>query len=354
MNAHASTNADVSADRTVDASAPTAEPTTAPGVFARAHAQSRPTVSFELMPPRNPSAAPKFWETTRQLLTASPDFISVTYGAAGTDRDTAREVIERLVRHTPVVPIAHLTCVGASRENVADVIDEFLASGVRSFLALRGDPPISNPGWQPDPNSVASSIELVHLLREVDAARCQAHPGSALRAAARPLTISVATFPGGNAAAGTTAEQEAHRLLEKQQAGANFAITQLFYEADTYLEFVERTRALGVTIPILAGVLPTTDPGRLRRVEELIGVPLPTELVATLDAADEASRYDIGLEHATRLVQRVLDGGAPGLHIYTFNKYQAALDLLSGVGLHPPADASPIAPLISTPVSPLN
>jgi methylenetetrahydrofolate reductase (NADPH) len=295
---------------------------------------ARPTVSFELMPPRNPSAAPKFWETARRLVAARPDFISVTYGAAGNDRHTAREVVGRLIRDTPVLPIAHLTCVGASRDNVAEVIDDFLADGVRSFLALRGDPPLNDPGWRPDGDGLTSSDELVHLLREVEAQRCASHPGDALRSAARPLTIAVATFTSGNPGAGTTRAQEVARLLAKQEAGADFAITQLFYEPESYIGFVDEARSAGVTIPILAGILPMTEPRRLHRVEELTGVPVPRHVLPLLEAADDdATRHAIGIEHTTALAQAVLDAGAPGLHVYTFNKYEAALDLLEGVHL---------------------
>src|SRR5919107_3130441 len=218
---------------------------------ARTH---RPTVSFELMPPRRPDAAPKFWETARQLVAVHPDFVSVTYGAAGGDHETARNVVAQLLAGTPVLPIAHLTCVGASREDVSEVIEDFLDAGVRSFLALRGDPPKDQPDWRPPTGGVRSSVELVQLLREVEQRRCAADPSTALRAAARPLTIAVATFTDGNPAAGTTPPQEVARPPEKQEAGASFAITQLFYEADAYSGFVAEARAAGVTIPILAGL----------------------------------------------------------------------------------------------------
>jgi methylenetetrahydrofolate reductase (NADPH) len=301
----------------------------------RAHGDAaRPTVSFELMPPRRPDAAPKFWETARRLVATHPDFVSVTYGAAGTDRATSREVITRLVQGTPVLPIAHLTCVGASREDVEEVISDFLDAGVRSFLALRGDPPKDQPDWRPAPDGVRSSIELVALLREVEASRCAANPSSALRGAARPLTIAVATFPDGNHPAGTTRTQEVRRLWQKQQAGASFAITQLFYDASSYTDFVAEARAAGVTIPILAGLLPTTEPRRLRRVEELMGVPAPRHLLEALDALpDPQAQHAYGIAYSVDLAQRVLDAGAPGLHVYTFNKHHAALDLLEGVHL---------------------
>ncbi|MFV2143965.1 methylenetetrahydrofolate reductase [Isoptericola sp. G70] len=302
-----------------------------PHVPAHRH---RPTVSFELMPPRRPDAAPRFWETARRLVAANPDFVSVTYGAGGGDRATARHVVATLLGGTPVLPIAHLTCVGASREDVSTVIDEFLEAGVRSFLALRGDPPKDQPDWRPPADGVHSSIELVALLREVEARRCAVDPAAAVRGAARPLTVAVATFPDGNRQAGTTRTQEVQRLLEKQQAGASFAITQLFYAADSYTDFVAEARAAGVTIPILAGLMPTTEPRRLRRVEELTGVPAPQHLLDALDALpDPEAQHAYGTAYSVELAQRMLDAGAPGLHVYTFNKYRPALDLLEGVHL---------------------
>lgn len=236
--------------------------------------------------------------------------------------------------------MAHLTCVGASREDVSEVIDDFFDAGVRSFLALRGDPPKDQPDWRPPADGVHSSIELVRLLRDVEERRCAASPATALRGAARPLTIAVATFPNGNADAGTTRAQEVVRLLEKQEAGASFAITQLFYEPESYTGFVEAARNAGVTIPILAGIIPTTEPRRLRRVEELTGVVPPPRLLAELDdlrlddgSPDAEAQHAHGIEYSVRLAQAVLDSGAPGIHVYTFNKHRPALDLLSGVGL---------------------
>jgi methylenetetrahydrofolate reductase (NADPH) len=286
------------------------------------------------MPPRRPEAAPNFWETARRLVAVHPDFISVTYGAGGGDRATARKVVATLLAGTPVLPVAHLTCVGASREDVSQVVDDFLEAGVRAFLALRGDPPKDQPDWRPAGDSVHSSIELVRLLRDVEAARAAADPSNALRGAARPLSIAVATFPTGNPGAGTTRAQEVRRLLEKQDAGASFAITQLFYEAAAYTEFVGEARAAGVTIPILAGLLPTTEPRRLRRVEELTGVVPPRALLEALDALDDPdAQHAYGIARSIELAQAVLDAGAPGLHVYTFNKHRPALDLLDGVGL---------------------
>lgn len=301
---------------------------------------SRPTISFELMPPRRPDAAPKFWETARRLVATQPDFVSVTYGAGGGDRATARDVVSKLLQGTPVLPVAHLTCVGASREDVSEVIDDFLEAGVRTFLALRGDPPKDQPDWRPPTDGVHSSIELVRLLRDIDARRCASSPANALRVAAKPLTVAVATFPDGNPDAGTTREQEVARLLEKQEAGASFAITQLFYEPESYTGFTTAARRAGVTIPILAGIMPATEPRRLRRVHELTGVVPPADLLAELDglrlddgSPDVEAQHERGIEYSVKLARAVLDAGTPGIHVYTFNKHRPALDLLSAAGL---------------------
>lgn len=299
-------------------------------------APSRPatTLSFEVMPPRHPDRAPKFWNCVDNLITARPDFVSVTYGAAGRDRDTARDVATRIVREAPVHPIAHLTCVGTARAEVANVISDYLDSGVRTFLALRGDPPVGNPDWHPAADAPQSAVELIRLIRQIEDHRIAHYPGAALRAAYRPLTIAVATFPAGNPAAGTSPEQEAERLLVKQAAGADFAVTQLFFEPDTYLSFVDKARAIGVTIPIVAGILPPTDPARLRRTQELTGIEAPRFLMDDLSrAADEAELQRTGIRHGASLAAEILEGGAPGLHIYTFNKFQPALGLLREVGL---------------------
>ncbi len=299
--------------------------------------RSSVTISYEVMPPRHPDAAPKFWGTVDRLVASRPDFLSVTYGAAGHDRTSARTVVSRLVTDTPVPPIAHLTCVETSPGQVASVVSDYLDAGVRTFLALRGDPPAGDASWRPAPGEVASATELVTLIRALERRRCETRPGAALRAAVRPLTIAVAAFPGGNPAAGTTPEQEVERLLVKQAAGASFAITQLFFEPDTYLSFLERARALGVTIPLVAGLLPPTDPARLRRTQDLTGIEAPRALMDALDsAATPQSQVALGIDEGARIARGVLAGGAPGLHLYTFNRSEPSLGLLEHLGLLEP------------------
>lgn len=301
-------------------------------------AVDRPTVSFELFPPRNPDAAPRLWATVQELAAARPDFVSVTYGASGSTRRTTRALVRRLLRETSLTPIAHLTCVGTSREDLAATIEEFLDEGVRSFLALRGDPP-ADGSWAPHPEGLPTASALVGLLREIEQRRCAASPAQAVRAATRPLSVAVAAFPRGNAGSGGTVQQDVAALVAKQQAGADFAITQVFYDADSYAELVALARDAGVTIPIVPGIIPMTDPARLRRVQQLTGVPVPVHVLDRLDAfdpedpADVARRHRAGTRLGVDLVHAVLDGGAPGVHLYTFNNHGPALDLLAGAGL---------------------
>ena len=303
------------------------------------------TLSFEVMPPRKENLIKPFWDTVQRLLSVTPDFLSVTYGAAGQDRHSARDVVRSLVQNSPVQPIAHLTCVGTTATEVGEVVSDYLDAGVRTFLALRGDPPVGRPDWQPAPGGVSSATELVTLIRSIEAARCAQYPGAALRAAFKPLTIAVAAFPAGNPAAGTSPNQEVERLLVKQSAGASFAITQLFWETDTYVNFLEKARSNGVTIPIVPGILPPTDIKRVNRMTELTGVVFPEYLRRRLESAQSVEEmYSVGVSLGARLARDLHEAGAPGIHMYTFNKAAPALDVLDAAGL---VSASHLDPSIS-------
>jgi methylenetetrahydrofolate reductase (NADPH) len=237
------------------------------------------------------------------------------------------------------------------------VIEEFLDEGVRTFLALRGDPPTGADAWQPHPGGLTRASELVELIREVEQARCGASASQALRGAAHKLSIAVAAFPTGHPGPESVQERRAsdlRSLLAKQEAGADFAITQVFFDPRTYLDLVRDARAVGVSIPILAGVIPTTDPARLLRVEQLTGVTVPAELLGRLLATDdEDERHRIGIRASVDLANAVLDGGAPGLHVYTFNRHRAALALVEGAGLADAPVAGPSRPLGPPPPTPL-
>lgn len=295
-------------------------------------------LSFEVMPPRSQKAVEPFFTNLSQLLSVRPDFVSVTYGAGGKDRHNARGLVKTLVEDSPTHPIAHLTTVGDTREGIRTVVEDYLDEGVRTFLALRGDPPADNPTWKPGPNDVRSAAELITLIRLAEARRVARHSGLALQQALRPLTIAVATFVNGNPQAGTTRAEEIENLAVKQEAGADMAITQLFWDPDAYSAFVDAARHEGVRIPIVPGVLPPVSPARLARVSELTGVSTPPELLRVLDDATDPT--EAGIQIGAQLVQRLLDADAPGIHVYTFNKSEPALDLLQAAGLIHPHDLS--------------
>lgn len=291
----------------------------------------RPTISFELYPPRSAAGSDSLWLTIAELARAEPDFFSVTYGASGSSRETSREVLRWIVAHTDVPVVAHLTCLGAPRAEVRAVAEGLIADGVRDFLALRGDPPADVTGWEPHPEGLQRASELVSLLRELETG----HPG-------RALTVAVAANPWAlrQAPAGDCGDLRA--LLAKQDAGADYAITQVFFEVEDYTRYLEAARDAGVTIPLLPGIVPLHSPTRLRRLEEISGVEVPPSILALLDAEDDdEARRSVGTTLGSELVEQVLAAGAPGVHLYTFNQHRGALDLLEGARLRTRARPDP-------------
>lgn len=303
--------------------------------------ECRATFSFELFPPRDAAAeAALLAHTLPALVGAGPEFISVTYGASGSTRGVSLEVLRHLLE-TPVKPMAHLTCVGSSYAEAGRLIREFLDAGVTSFLALRGDPPAGATEDEAFLGDLGSAGELVQLIHRVQTERVPFRqldvpgvPGAKRLAPGEKVTIAVAAFPNGHPRSRSRA-QDLDTLLAKQAAGANLAITQLFFEADDYLGFVDDARAAGVTMRILPGIMPVLSVARLHRILELTSEGAPTALLRELAASDDPA--SVGIAHAARLARTLLDGGAPGLHLYTFNRHDAPLAVLEGAGLLPRA-----------------
>lgn len=297
-------------------------------------------VSFEVYPPRSDAGFAALHETIRHLAAVDPRFISVTYGAGGSTGGRSLELLTHILRETHVEPLAHLTCVGSTYGGANALIREFLDAGITSFLALRGDPPVGASEDDAFLGDLESAAQLVQLIDRVQAERAPyteaPFPGvpGAVRVEQRTkVDIAVAAFPNGHPRS-RHATQDIDALLAKQAAGATLAITQLFFHADDYLGFVDRARAAGVTIPILPGIMPVTSPVRLRRVLELTGEALPVELSAALEVepAPEGQR-GVGIAHAAALARAVLDGGAPGIHLYAFNSHDTVLAVLREAGI---------------------
>lgn len=300
--------------------------------------------SFELYPPRTAHAAEALPATIDRLAAARPDFISVTYGAGGSSRASSLDVLRYILERTDVSPMAHLTCVGSSHEEANRLIREFLDAGVRRFLAVRGDPPAGLLPGEDGLGDIRSSAELVQLIHRVQAERVPygelAVPGLPARTVLdhrEHVQIAVAAFPNGHPASHSVS-QDIDALLAKQAAGANLGITQLFFHAEDYLHFAQRAAEAGVTFPIIPGIMPVTSPARLTRMLELSGEDLPSDLAIELEIEPtDEGRREIGVAWAARLAQRLLDGGAPGVHLYTFNQHAAVLSVLERIGLLPAA-----------------
>ena len=296
--------------------------------------------SFELYPPRTDTSVQALHHTITELAAVAPQFISVTYGAGGSSGGRSLEVLKYIRENTDVDPLAHLTCVGNTYAGATTLIREFLDAGISSFLALRGDPPAGTSEDDIYLGDLESSAQLVQLIDRVQAERVPFResevpgiPGAARVDRRQRVRIAVAAFPNGHPRS-RHASEHIDALLAKQAAGATLAITQLFFHADAYLAFVERARTAGVTIPILPGIMPITNPARLNRVLELSGEELPSELAIALEIEPTTEgQRELGIQYAANLAREVADGGAPGIHLYAFNNHDTVLAVLREAGI---------------------
>ncbi|MBG6084242.1 methylenetetrahydrofolate reductase [Zhihengliuella flava] len=287
-------------------------------------ASTAPSLSYELYPPRNEAAAGSLVETIAALEATAPDYVSVTYNGSPARRRASVELIGHLIEHTRLRPLAHLTCVGESRASLDRLVNHLVALGVRGVLALRGDLP---PGHDAvGPGELPFARYLVELIREVEARR------SASLAAGR-LAIGVAAYPTRHPES-PSFQHDVEVLLAKERAGANFAITQIFFDAAEYAHLVAAARAAGVRIPIVPGIMPVNSVRRLTRLAELAGLAPDAALLARLErASTDAERRRIGIDHAAALAHEAFVAGAPGLHLYTFNDAVDSVAVVDQLGL---------------------
>lgn len=292
--------------------------------------------SFEMYPPRSAAAQLAVRQTLAELVAAGPRFISVTYGASGSTTEFSLDVLRALLQ-TEVPAMAHFTAVGSTFAEATSRVREFLDAGITSFLALRGDPPAGTAEEDLVLGDFGSASELVQFIHRVQQQRepyfahdVPGFPGAKRLGSGREVTIAVAAFPNGHPRS-TSRSQDLDALLAKEAAGANLAITQLFFEPEAYLDFVDDARAAGVTMPILPGIMPVLSEKRLHRILELTGETMPTELLERLRGSDDQA--SVGIAHAAQLARDVLAGGAPGIHLYTFNRSDAPLAVLREAGI---------------------
>jgi methylenetetrahydrofolate reductase (NADPH) len=274
---------------------------------------SEPTLSFEFFPPKDETGETNLWNAFDKLLEVSPDYVSVTYGAGGSNRERSLAVVDRMAKE--VLTIGHLTCVGATRASSLEIIKHFERAGVGAILALRGDSPKDDPDAL-GKGELKTALELVDLVRE-----------------STSLEVGVAAFPEIHPES-PNMEHDSRVLSLKQASGARFAVTQLFFSVRAYTDLVASATAAGATLPIVPGVMPISNAKQVVRMAELSGAAIPPELLARFDAAeDDAQAREIGMAYSTQLAIDLVAAGAPGIHVFTLNHHAAAIELARGAGL---------------------
>lgn len=270
------------------------------------------TYSFEFFPPKTDAAQLTLGRTIAELEPLAPSFVSVTYGAGGSTRDRTREVVTWVRKETAITPMAHLTCVGHTRDEIAGILDDYASAGIVNILALGGDPPSEAADVRPSDYTYATD-----LLADIDHDR---------------FSIGVAAHPEVHPR--SSSRDDDRRIVARKLQHADFAITNLFFEAQHYLQLVAELEALGVDKPVIPGIMPVTNFKQVARMTQLSGGTFPDDLAARLAASDDPDEVRrIGVDAATELCAALLAAGAPGLHFYTMNRSTATREIYANLGL---------------------
>ena len=279
----------------------------------------RMTVSVEFFPPKDDAGEARLWEASTALESISPDFISVTYGAGGSTRDRTVQITKEITKRTGRSTVAHLTCVGSTKDELIEILGQYKSAGIKSILALRGDP-VGGPAakWVSKPGGFDHADQLVEL--------AMGQGG---------FEVGVAAFPDGHPASNGNLAKDIDVLLSKEQLGATFATTQFFFESSKWETLVSELAKRGSGLPIIAGILPITNVKQLQRMAELGGTAIPVQVSKLFNeiADDPEAVKRAGIELATNLCNELIDLKVPGLHFYTMNSSPATLEICTNLGL---------------------
>ncbi|MFO1031702.1 MAG: methylenetetrahydrofolate reductase [NAD(P)H] [Planctomycetota bacterium] len=280
--------------------------------------RSTPVVSFEFFPPKTEEGVDQLYKTVEELRPCRPSFVSVTYGAGGSTRDRTIELVGRIQRELGILTMAHLTCVGSSRGEIAEVLQRLKAAGIRNVLALRGDPPKGETAFRAAKDGFSHATELVAFARSEWPELC----------------IGAACYPEGHVE-NRDLEIDLTHLVAKVRAGADFLVSQLFFDNEDYRAFVRRCRSVGIEIPIVPGLMPITNVSQVERFTQMCGSRIPQELRRRLKivANDPAAVVATGVQWTVDQGRALLRDGAPGLHFYTLNRSSATLAVHAALGL---------------------
>ncbi len=271
-----------------------------------------PAFSFEFFPPKDEEGVERLFQTIAELKPYEPAYVSVTYGAGGSTRRLTVDLVRRIKHDVGIEAMAHLTCVGATREELAAVLDQLVENRIDNVIALRGDPPRGAVEFVRPEGGFAYGSELLAFIR-----------------ARYELCIAAACYPEGHPEASDRATDLQH-LKHKVDAGADFLVTQLFFDNADYFAFVERARAAGIDVPIVAGIMPITNLSQIKRFTAMCGASIPESLLSRLEVAqnDPEAVRSIGVEHATAQCRELVERGVPGIHFYTLNRSTATREIL--------------------------
>jgi methylenetetrahydrofolate reductase (NADPH) len=269
-------------------------------------------ISFEFFPPKDQEGVDRLFTTVAELAPFAPAYVSVTYGAGGSTRQLTVELVGRIQREVGIEAMAHLTCVGATRDELSGVLDQLEQGGVENVIALRGDPPKGSTTFVTPEGGFGHASELAGFIKQRGG-----------------FCIAGACYPEKHPEAESHAV-DMQNLKRKVDAGAEFLISQLFFDNADYFAFVERARAAGIGVPIIAGIMPVTNVSQIKRFVAMCGARMPSELLQRLEpvATDAEAVGEIGVQHAVAQCRELLDRGVPGVHFYTLNRSKATVEIL--------------------------